>query len=375
MKICFVIHGLSMGGAEKFLIQLANYFNSLGIKNDVLLLSKNSELSKELNKEIKIFKFIRNSRYDLTIFKKIETHIKENCYDKIFCINTYAFFFVRMAMFNNYNIPVILSPHTTKAFSIYKYLQTFIYCRFIRENDKIIYLCKNQQQYLKKKYRYKNLNNEIIYNGINIEYFNPDICHKKEIEIKRKELGIRESEKIIVQVARISKEKRQIDSIKALSILHREYNLKAHLILVGSGEDPLIKLLIQQIDQLELNEYVHLAGSQQDVRKYYHISDMFTLTSNSETFPISALEALSFGLPCVLTNVGGVKEIIVDDRYGQIANVEDPGSIAVQWNRVLKTTYDKKIIRDHIINKFNDKVMLNEYKSIIEEKQFSTFSN
>jgi hypothetical protein len=144
-----------MGGAEKFLIQLANYFNSIGIKNDVLLLSKNTELSKELNEEIKIFKFIRNNRYDFTIFKKIGDHVKENCYEKIFCINTYAFFFVRLALINNNKIPIILSPHTTKPFSLYKYLQNFIYSRFIRANDKIIYLCEKQQEYLKNIYLYK----------------------------------------------------------------------------------------------------------------------------------------------------------------------------------------------------------------------------
>lgn len=374
MKICFVIHGLSMGGAEKFLIQLANYFHREGIKNDILLLSNNSELSKELNEEIKILKVVRNSRYDITIFKKIQNKIKENCYDKIFCINTYAFFFVRLALINNHNIPVILSPHTTKPFSLYKFLQNLIYSRFIRVNDKIIYLCKNQQQYLKNKYLYKNINNEIVYNGINIEYFNPDLYNKKEIVVWKKKLGISETEKTIVQVARISREKRQIDSIKALSLLHKKYKIKAHLLLVGGGEESLTNLLIEQINDLALNQYVHLVGNQHDVRHFYYISDMFTLTSNSETFPTSALEALSFGLPCVLTNVGGVKEIIEDERYGQIANVEDPDSIAVEWSRVLKITYNKKIIRDHIINKFNDKLMLNKYKSIIEEKQFSTFN-
>jgi glycosyltransferase involved in cell wall biosynthesis len=364
-----------MGGAEKFLIQLANYFNSIGIKNDVLLLSKDSELCTELNEEIKIFKFIRNSRYDFTIFKKIGDHVKENSYEKIFCINTYAFFFVRLALINNNKIPIILSPHTTKPFSIYKFLQNFIYYRFIRANDKIIYLCKKQQQYLKNKYLYKNLNNDIIYNGINIEYFNPALYHKKDIEMRRKELGISNTEKIIVQVARISREKRQIDSIKSLSLLHKKHKIKAHLILVGSGEESLINLLIEQINRLELNKYVHLVGNQHDVRQFYYISDMFTLTSNSETFPISALEALSFGIPCVLTNVGGIKEIILDEKYGQIANIEDPNSIASEWNKVLKSNYDKKTIRAHITKNFSENIMLKRYKSIIEEKKFSKFNN
>ena len=365
MKICFVIHGLSMGGAEKFLIQLANYFNGVGIKNEIILLSNDNQLSNELSEEIKIFKITRISRYDTNIFNKLETHIKKRKYDKIFCINTYAYFFIRMALSRGNKIPLILSPHTTKPFSIYKYLQNFIYCRFLRLNDKIIYLCKNQQDYLKKIYHFKNHNNEIIYNGINIEYFNPDLYSKKEFTKKRYQLGITDTEKIIVQVARISDEKRQVDSINALSILHKEYNTKAHLILVGSGDRSIIENLNRQIDKLGIRQFVHLVGNQQDVRPFYMISDMFTLTSSSETFPISALEALSFGLPCVLTNVGGVKEIITDEKFGRIAKAGNLKSIANEWSQVLKFNYDKNFIRGHITKNFNAQNMLEKYKLII----------
>jgi glycosyltransferase involved in cell wall biosynthesis len=356
-----------MGGAEKFLIQLANYFTGAGIKNDIILLSNDNQLSNQLSEKIKIFEITRHNRYDSNIFKKLENHIMKGNYDKIFCINTYSYFFIRMALSRDNNIPLILSPHTTKPFSLYKYIQNFIYCRFLRINDKIIYLCKNQQDYLKKIYLYRNQNNEIIYNGVNIEYFNPDLYHIKDFIKKRCQLGINNTEKVIVQVARISNEKRQVDSINALFILHKKHNIKAHLILVGSGDKSIINCLNQQIEKLELKQYVHLVGNHLDVRSFYMISDMFTLTSSSETFPISALEALAFGLPCVLTNVGGVKEIITDEKFGRIAKAGKPNSIANEWSYVLKFSYDKKLIRDHITKNFNAQNMLEKYKRLINK--------
>ena len=374
MKICFVIHGLSMGGAEKFLIQLANYFNKNGIKNEIILLSNDNQLCNELSEEIKIFKFTRSRRYDANIFKKLEIHIKERKYDKIFCINTYSYFFIRMALKRNNKTQLILSPHTTKPFSIYKYLQNFIYCRFLRTNDKIIYLCKNQQEYLKNIYLYRNQNNEIIYNGVNIEHFNPDLYNKTDLTKKRNDLGINDTEKVIVQVARISDEKKQIDSINALSILHKVHNIKAHLILVGSGEESIIAKLYRQIERLKMIEYVHLVGNQKDVRPFYIIADMFTLTSSSETFPISALEALAFGLPCVLTNVGGVREIITDEKFGRIAKAGKPNSIADEWKYVLQFKYDKTLIRDHITKNFDVDKMLEKYRQLVKKLIIENFN-
>ena len=370
MKICFVIHGLSMGGAEKFLINIANYFDKIGIQNNILLLSNDSDLINEISNRIKVFKFIRNSRYDMNIFKKIKYHIDEQNYTTIFCINTYAFFFVRISMFLNNKMSIILSPHTTKPFSTYKYIQNWIYCRLIRKQDKIIYLCKNQQQYFKKIYRYNTKNDNVVYNGINENYFSPYFYSEMDRINRRKCLGINETEKIILQVARISEEKKHINSLKALSIIHNIYKIKPHLIIVGTGDKEIIKLLDNEVEKLNLKNYVHFVGNQEDVRPYYFISDLFTLTSESETFPISVLEALSFGLPCVLTNVGGVEEIIISERYGRIAKEGNPNSIANEWNYTLRSNFDAELIRKYLISNFSAEKMFEKYRKIIFEIDF-----
>lgn len=374
MKICFVIHGLSMGGAEKFLINISTYFNSIGVKNDILLLSNDCQLTNELSPDIKIFKFIRSGRYDLSIFKKIKEHVINHDYSTIFCINTYSFFFSRMAFLFDTKRMIVLSPHTTKPFSLYKYIQNLIYCRFIRNSDKVIYLCENQRTFLKKIYFYETRNDNVIYNGIDASFFNPALYSKKERISFRQKYGIIETEKVIVQVARISPEKRHEDSLKALWILHNLYDIKAHLIIVGGGSEKLTNKLKQHIVKLKIDNYVHLEGNKKDVRPYYSISDMFTLTSESETFPISALEALSFGLPCVLTNVGGVKEIISSDLYGSISDVHSPRSIAKEWLKNLKVNHDRTVIRKYLIENFSITTMLEKYRNIIYENTLSKAS-
>ena len=365
MKICFVIHGLSMGGAEKFLIDLVNNFEESGYQSDIILLSNDDELSNEVNKGINIYKIIRHNRYDITVVNRLNKLIIKNNYTTIFCINSYAFFFTRMAFVFRDNMNIILSPHTTKPFSFYKYLQNFIYYRFIRDVDKIIYLCENQRKYLKSLYKLKHKKEYVVYNGVNTKYFDSSHFDKSIRLNKRKELGIGYNEKIILQVARISPEKNQLEAIKSLGILHKEYKLKAHLIIVGGGNQDLIDELYGEIQKQKIKEYVHIVGNQKDVRPFYFMSDMFTLTSKSETFPISALEAMSFGLPCVLTNVGGVEEIIRNKENGRIGKTGNPRSIATEWNSVLIENHDKDKIRNYLKYNFSSERMFYRYKEII----------
>jgi glycosyltransferase involved in cell wall biosynthesis len=206
-----------------------------------------------------------------------------------------------------------------------------------------------------------------VYNGINENYFSPCNYSKVDRVNKKKLLGINEKEKIIVQVARISEEKKHINSLKALSIIHNKYKIKPHLIIVGSGEKQIIEMLYKVVETFNLKRYVHFVGNQEDVRPFYYIADLFTLTSKSETFPISVLEAMSFGLPCVLTNVGGVKEIIVSEKFGRIAKEGNPNSIAKEWNNTLKSNFDAELIRNYLISNFSAGNMFEKYRRIIYE--------
>jgi glycosyltransferase involved in cell wall biosynthesis len=90
---------------------------------------------------------------------------------------------------------------------------------------------------------------------------------------------------------------------------------------------------------------------------FYWSSNIFTLISNIvETFPISSLEAMASGLPCVLTNVGGAKNIIKDNN-GIIVEPENIDSISDGWEECLKMINKSKSIeiREHIVTNYSIK--------------------
>jgi glycosyltransferase involved in cell wall biosynthesis len=85
----------------------------------------------------------------------------------------------------------------------------------------------------------------------------------------------------------------------------------AQLVLVGSG--PLERELRDTVRSMGLAERVVFAGSRDDVEELYPAFDVFALSSRNEGLPISLLEAMAAGVPCVATSVGGVPEVVSNE--------------------------------------------------------------
>ena len=97
------------------------------------------------------------------------------------------------------------------------------------------------------------------------------------------------------------------------------------------------------------------------------MADVFTLTSESETFSIAALEAMAFGLPCALTDVGGAREMIVEDWNGTLADPLDPASIAKAWMNALKNNLNGRFIRQYVEKRFSLPTMLDKYVNLLSQ--------
>mgnify|MGYP000075277488 FL=1 len=364
--IAFVIHGLCMGGAEKFTITLLNHLHQKGYPVFLISLSEDRTLENELHPNIPIFTLLRKSKYDLSIKDKIRYVLMQNQTDKVFCINSYAYFLTKLALLKNRSIDVYLSLHSTVASNIKNYVQNLFYFRMIDPTDHIIFLCQKQKEYLSKNYFISNPNQHVINNGIDTNYFRPN----KETEIirtaARTRFNLSHDESVILKVARIAPEKGHLDAIEALYLLHDKYKEQAHLIFVGDGPSIYKYKIRKSIAERGLEDYVHFEGNQQDVRGYYQFADLFTLTSHStETFSIAALEAMACGLPCSMTDVGGASEMIVPGVNGLLTTPHDPLSMAESWYTLLSGKPKRDLIRAHVVEHFDKRSMLAKYDAIL----------
>jgi N-acetyl-alpha-D-glucosaminyl L-malate synthase BshA len=142
------------------------------------------------------------------------------------------------------------------------------------------------------------------------------------------------NEKIILHTSNFRKVKRIEDVIQIFSRISEKINAK--LLMIGDGpERPMAEQLCRD---LNLCSKIVFLGSQNPVEEIYSIGDLFLMPSATESFGLSALEAMACGIPCVTSNAGGLPEIVLHGKTGFTAEVGDVEAMA---NRALELLADK----------------------------------
>jgi len=131
--------------------------------------------------------------------------------------------------------------------------------------------------------------------------------------------------------------------LKALSLLNTSLKKEMKLYIVGSGEyEEIYKSLARK---LKVDRSVEFLGrlSLRECYALYKSCDLQIMPSRLEGFPMALLEALGSGIPIIATRVGGIPEIIKNNRNGLIVGL-DPAEIAQK----IEFLFDHPEIREQI---------------------------
>jgi glycosyltransferase involved in cell wall biosynthesis len=188
--------------------------------------------------------------------------------------------------------------------------------------DKIILVSHKMCQSV-SEYKIKNF--AIINNGYDSDLFYYNTKSKK---IKGKVIEI-------VSVGNLSPIKGHDLLIKSL-----KYIDNVHLTLIGDGH--LRKYYEQYTQQNGLEGKVTFTGfiSHNKLKRYFDESDIFCLPSRSESFGISAIEAMACGLPVVATKVGEMTNIIKNSFNGYLAECHSVESLRINILQAINTKWD-----------------------------------
>lgn len=140
--------------------------------------------------------------------------------------------------------------------------------------------------------------------GINTRKFFKDVSDDI-IECKKRELGIDSFEKIILSVGELEKRKNHETSIRAFKEASIE-NAKLFICGVGTQEEILKKL----IKDLNLEQKVFLLGYRTDISELCHMADVFLFTTYQEGLSVALMEAMSVGVPCIVSKIRGNVDLI-----------------------------------------------------------------
>ena len=365
MKILWIMNSLELGGSEVYNITLINELISLDNNIKLLVLSrpKSSILKNKLSESVNVEILERQRPVDLNVIYKISADIVENAYEAIISANV---IYVKLATILLRVIPYKFYPiHSTRAQSL-KY-DAINWSLFHTRGKKEIYISSNdaQSEYLVHRYRLKSDFFSIINNGVDTDKF----CEKSE-DFKRElflnTMGIHEFSSIILMVAAFRPEKCHNVAINAMKRC-LEKNPCAKLIFIGNDTMNNMQGIKEQASCIKNNVYFFSNLSEEDLIQFYWSADLFTLTSNNEAFPISMLEAMSTGLPCVITDIIGHEDYLIEGVNGKLAKIDDAQSISSAWSEILnnKQVYSGRLIRDIVIKRFSLKRSAQGYMELI----------
>jgi glycosyltransferase involved in cell wall biosynthesis len=162
----------------------------------------------------------------------------------------------------------------------------------------------------------------VVYNGIDLEKFNPLIDGTKI----RQEFSLLSSTPLVGIVGRLDNYKGHEYFIKAAKkVIDAIPNTR--FLIVGDGENR--KKLESLKMKLGLNGHVIFTGNRDDIAEIMAALDLFVLSSVSEGFGRSAVEAMACGKAVVASNVGGLSEVVEDGVTGKLIPSKNPDSLTM----------------------------------------------
>ena len=194
----------------------------------------------------------------------------------------------------------------------------------------------------------------IIPNGFDLRKFKIDINARVSV---RKELNLSVNSILVGLIGRNDIQKNHTGFLEA-ALEVSKYVDKAHFVLVGEGIDNKNLYLLEMVEKMNLGEKFHFLGFRNDIPKIMASLDILASTSHGEAFPNVLGEAMSCGVPCVVTDVGDCAEII--GNCGRVVAVKDMTGLGRQIVKLLQLNpMQKKILGEKARARINSKFEIN----------------
>lgn len=328
-KIMFYINAIHDGGAERVMINLADYFSRQGYKT-ILVTSfrdtweytvpnavkritleeheiKQSKLKRNITRVKKLRKFCKDEKPDILVSFMAEPNFR--------------------AILATWGLPVktLISVRNdpNKEYAgrvghiVGKYLLPFA--------DGSVFQTKEAKNWFPKRLQKKA---RIIYNSVKEDFYHVE-RHPVPGEI--------------VTCGRLEEQKNHALLIAAFSKVVGRYP-EARLKIYGEGS--LCGKLQKQIDALGLHEKAFLMGATNHVEKVLETADVFVLSSDFEGMPNALMEAMAAGVPCISTDCpcGGPRELFGDDLVKQLVKVDKEDELEYSISNFMELSEKDKML-------------------------------
>jgi len=161
-------------------------------------------------------------------------------------------------------------------------------------------------------------------------FVDTDVYDRSRYPCHKKFLGA-DGKKLVMHISNFRSVKRVRDVVRIFERIQRK--MPSRLVFVGDGPDR--PEAAAQAAELGISDQVVFLGKQDSVSELLACADLFLLPSESESFGLSALEAMSCGVPVIATAVGGLVEVVEDGVSGFLEDIGDVDAMSAAALEIL----------------------------------------
>lgn len=299
--------------------------------------------------------------------KSLFNLIKQNKYDLIICHQPVGGVMGRMVG-HKYKIPVIYVAHGFHFFKgcpkknlVYKAVEK----HYSRYTDALVTM--NEEDYqsalkFKAKRVYK-------INGIG---FDENVYKRSSLEdcnSLKQELNIEDKDFVCVSIGELNDNKNHIAVLKAIAQMEDKSNFKYLICGEGSNREEYQNF----INSNNLQNVVSLLGFRKDIPTILSVANCFIMSSLREGLPRSIMEAEVLGLPCIVSDIRGCRDLVIDGKGGFVIDFSNIDLVTTKINTLKEDKnlcesfgkFNQEFIKDYTLQ-----VVLQQMKNIYEEIEF-----
>ncbi|MFF2448973.1 glycosyltransferase family 4 protein [Neobacillus sp. NPDC058068] len=349
-KVLYLLNFVGNGGTEKYVLDL---IHSAGRENCVFIYSEEGPGLDDFKRaNVKMYQVKMNGPFDFQAAKQIKQIIQMEKVDVVHANFLRENYLAILAKLMGARCKVIWTYHVNvpmnrKIRSLNKIMTTF--------NYKVITVSQFMYEQLQQKGVSKN-KLQLIFNGVSA----PSTVYPIE------SLG---EVPVISVIGRLREEKGQSFLIKSLAYLKKSQpDLKWECHIYGDG--PQAEELHSLVQELDLENFVYFKGFCADKEILYLQSDIIVVPSSNDAFPYVPIEALSYSRIVVGTKIGGIPEIVKQEKSGLLVDYGNEEELA---NTLANLLTDQKLVqrlsrdgRKYFDDHFTFEKMIDKTKALYE---------
>ncbi len=347
------------GGAERQFCGLAILLNKTGYDVEVACYYPDDGYQSELEHAGVKVNRMSTSRYRISKLDKLKTCVCLINPDAIIAFKDGACMMCCMLKFLGAKWELIVCERsTTQVKNRYTSLKFNLY----RFADAIVPNSNSQAQYIKNNYSFLYHKVKVITNYTDTELFHPQQWHE----------GAMQPESIIV-VGRVSPEKNILRFLEALSLVKKESDIPFQVAWYGYKTDTeYYDTCVKKMKDLDLEDTLYFYDAISTINEEYPKHKAFCLPTLYEGFPNALCEAMSCGLPVIVSDVCDNAKIMSDGENGFLFNPYNIADMANAIKRILllpKKVYDtfSSTSRKIALQKFSTQTFTQSYSELLQQ--------